>query len=160
MIRMNKLTDYGIVLLTHLAREGDSPIHSARDLAESSHLPAPTVNKLLKKLSQARLLTSQRGVNGGYTLARDPAQISVAEAISALEGPIAITECSSSVTGLCSLEKICPNRSGWRNISQAIRATLENLSLHDIAHPTIGLTLNDPAHGRGVVSSNKALGAP
>src|SRR5260370_37804735 len=110
MIRMNKLTDYGIVLLTHLAREGNSPIHSARDLAESSHLPAPTVNKLLKKLSQARLLTSQRGVNGGYTLARDPAEISVAEAISALEGPIAITACSSSGVGLCSLQQICPNR--------------------------------------------------
>jgi FeS assembly SUF system regulator len=132
---MNKLTDYGIVLLTHLARQSGSAVHSARDLAESSHVPAPTVNKLLKRLSQARLLTSQRGVNGGYSLARDPAAISVAEAISALEGPIAITECSSNVAGLCSLEQICPNRSGWRNISLAIRETLEKLSLNDIAHP-------------------------
>jgi len=160
MIRMNKLTDYGIVLLTHLARQGDGPLHSARDLAESSHVPAPTVNKLLKKLSQARLLTSQRGVNGGYTLARDPAEISVAEAITALEGPIAITECSTSVTGLCSLEQICPNRSGWRNISQAIRETLEGLSLEDIAHPKTGSTLDDPARGRGTTSlTKKALGA-
>src|SRR5262252_6018856 len=147
MIRMNKLTDYGIVLLTHLARQGDGPIHSARDLAESSHVPAPTVNKLLKKLSQARLLTSQRGVNGGYTLARDPAEISVAEAITALEGPIAITECSSDVTGLCSLEQICPNRNGLRNVSQAIRNTLESLSLQDIAHPNISSGLNDPSRG-------------
>jgi FeS assembly SUF system regulator len=157
---MNKLTDYGIVLLTHLARQGDGPLHSARDLAESSHVPAPTVNKLLKKLSQARLLTSQRGVNGGYTLARDPADISVAEAITALEGPIAITECSTSVTGLCSLERICPNRSGWRNISQAIRETLEGLSLEDIAHPKTSSTLDDAARGSGTTSSTKkALGA-
>ncbi len=139
MIRMNKLTDYGIVLLTHLARESGSSVHSARDLAESSRVPAPTVNKLLKKLSHARLLTSQRGANGGYSLARDPAAISVAEVISALEGPIAITECSTNVAGLCSLEQICPNRSGWRNISQAIRETLENLSLNDIAHPSRAL---------------------
>jgi FeS assembly SUF system regulator len=134
MIRMNKLTDYGIVLLTHLARQRAGPIHSARDLADASHLPAPTVNKLLKKLSQARLLTSQRGVNGGYTLAKDPAQISVAEVINALEGPIGMTECSS-VAGLCSLEPTCPNRSGWRNISEAIRDTLQKLSLQDIAQP-------------------------
>ncbi len=131
---MNKLTDYGIVLLTHLARERTGPVHSARDLADASHLPAPTVNKLLKKLSQARLLTSQRGVNGGYTLAKDPSQISVAEVINALEGPIGMTECSS-VAGLCSLEPTCPNRSGWRNISDAIRDTLQKLSLQDIAHP-------------------------
>lgn len=134
MIRMNKLTDYGIVLLTHLARQRAVPIHSARDLADASHLPVPTVNKLLKKLSQARLLTSQRGVNGGYTLAKDPAEISVADVISALEGPIGMTECSST-SGLCSLEPTCPNRSGWRNISQAIRDTLQKLSLQEIAQP-------------------------
>lgn len=133
MIRMNKLTDYGIVLLTYLAREPVEPVHSARDLAAASHLPTPTVNKLLKKLSQAGLLVSHRGANGGYTLARHPSDISVAQAIAALEGPIAITECSSDVLGLCSLEQVCPNRSGWRNISRAIRETLEKLTLSDIA---------------------------
>jgi len=135
MIRMNKLTDYGIVLLTYLARESSEPVHSARGLAVASHLPTPTVNKLLKKLSQAGLLVSHRGANGGYVLARHPAEISVAQAITALEGPIAITECSTNVTGLCSLEQVCPNRSGWRNISKAIRDTLDNLSLSDIAVP-------------------------
>jgi FeS assembly SUF system regulator len=143
MIRMNKLTDYGIVLLTHLARQAGDHVHSARDLALSSHVPAPTVNKLLKRLSQARLLTSQRGANGGYSLARAPTQISVAEVISALEGPIAITECSSTVTGLCSLEQFCPNRSGWQHISRAIRDTLERLSLHDITHPRVSTLRND-----------------
>lgn len=140
MIRMKKLTDYGIVLLTHLAREQGSPVHSARDLTAASHLPGPTVNKLLKKLSQAGLLISQRGASGGYTLARDPAEITVAQAITALDGPIAITECSSNVVGLCGLEQFCPNRSGWRNISNAIRSTLENLTLQDIAHPISTVT--------------------
>jgi FeS assembly SUF system regulator len=135
MIRMKKLTDYGIVLLTHLAREEGALVHSARDLSVASHLPGPTVNKLLKKLSQAGLLVSHRGANGGYMLARDPAEISVAQAITALEGPIAVTECSSDVVGLCGLEQFCPNRGGWRNISNAIRSTLESLTLRDIAHP-------------------------
>lgn len=144
MIRMSKLTDYGIVLLTYLAREPVEPLHSARDLAALSRVPTPTVNKLLKKLSHAGLLISHRGANGGYTLARHPAEISVAQAISALEGPIAITECSTEVAGLCSLERVCPNRSGWRNISRAIRETLEKLSLSDIAVPRIQPEASSP----------------
>lgn len=160
MIRMNKLTDYGIVLLTYLAREPIAPVHSARDLAAASRLPTPTVNKLLKKLSQAGLLVSHRGVNGGYALARHPEEISVAQAITALEGPIAITECSSHVIGLCSLEQVCPNRSGWQNISKAIRDTLEQLSLSDITVPHPRGPAKEMANPEpGILSAAKIWGA-
>src|SRR5262245_5489755 len=113
MIRMTRLTDYGIVLLAHFARHEERGVRSARDVAQESHLPLPTVNKVLKLLARKGLLTAQRGVKGGFMLARPPEQIPVSEIISALERPIAITECTESA-GLCDIEQACPSRSTWR----------------------------------------------
>jgi FeS assembly SUF system regulator len=135
MIRMSKLTDYAIVLLSHLARDSQHSLHSARDLAVTSHVPTPTVNKLLKKLSQAGLLTSHRGANGGYSLAKHPEEISVGQVIAALEGPIAITECATEVPGLCGIESLCPVRSSWQNINRVIQKALGDLSLSDMVRP-------------------------
>jgi FeS assembly SUF system regulator len=129
MLRIGKLTDYAILLMTQLSRDARGGTHTARDLAAACHLPAPTVAKLLKELSQAGLLVSHRGMNGGYSLARRPDEISVAEVITALEGPIALTECASEKPGLCDLEARCPNRSPWRTITLAVRETLERLRL-------------------------------
>src|SRR2546426_12150391 len=95
MIRLGKLTDYGLVLLTHIAQNHDRLLHTARDLAVESRLPLPTVSKLLKELLQGGLLVSHRGIKGGYSLARMPREISMAEIIAVIEGPIALTECST-----------------------------------------------------------------
>jgi FeS assembly SUF system regulator len=137
MIRMSKLTDYGIVLLTHLARDGQASLHSARDLAERSRLPVPTVNKLLKELSRAGVLVSHRGVNGGYSLARSPAHISIGEVIAALEGPIALTDCGTHASGVCDLESQCPVSRNWQTIGRVIREALDRLSLADMASPSL-----------------------
>src|SRR5512139_1183496 len=91
MIRMSKLTDYAILILAHLARA--SGTLTAHELAGRSRVPLPTVSKLAKELSKAGLVISHRGRNGGYGLARPAEQISVAEIVEALEGPIALTEC-------------------------------------------------------------------
>ena len=99
MIRLAKLTDYGLVLMTIIARGHGAPVHTARDLAAESRLPLPTVSKVLKQLLQSELLVSHRGIKGGYSLAKEPAEISLAEIISSIEGPIALTECSTDVTG-------------------------------------------------------------
>ena len=93
MIRMNKLTDYGVVLLTTFAREPAQGI-SARELSTRTGIPQPTVVKLLKTLLKAGLLVSQRGTKGGYALAKLPEEVPVSAVIEALEGPLAITECS------------------------------------------------------------------
>jgi FeS assembly SUF system regulator len=136
MIRMSKLTDYGIVLLAHLARDRELTVHSARDLAERSQLPMPTVNKLLKELSRAGVLTSHRGANGGYSLARSPEQISVGEVIAALEGPITLTDCGTHEQGtLCTLEGQCPVSRNWQTIGRVIREALDRLSLAQMAGP-------------------------
>src|SRR5437868_6650848 len=98
MVRLGKLTDYGMLLMSCFARSQPGTLRSARDLAEEARLPLPTVSKLLKELLHSGLLVSHRGFQGGYSLAKDPAEISLAEIVSALEGPIALTECSTHVS--------------------------------------------------------------
>ena len=147
MIRLGKLTDYGLVLMTYIARNPDrSSLHTARDLAVESRLALPTVSKLLKELLQGGLLVSHRGIKGGYSLARAPREISVAEIIAALEGPIALTECSTDVSGLCDLEPCCPIKNNQRIISQAVRGALGSVMLSDLIQP-LNLTMIRGARG-------------
>jgi len=108
--------------MTCIARTQGATLRTARDLAKESRLPLSTVSKLLKELLQSGLLVSHRGTKGGYVLAREPQQISVLEIIAAIEGPMALTQCSTDVTGLCSLESDCPIKSNQQIINQAIEA--------------------------------------
>jgi FeS assembly SUF system regulator len=133
MIRITKQTDYGIVLLTHLAAHPDRHFN-APELAAEARLPLPMVSKILKLLAREGLLASHRGVKGGYSLARQSESISMAEIIVALEGPIAITECVS-VEGDCSHEALCPARSNWQRINVAVRSALEGITLAEMARP-------------------------
>lgn len=137
MIRLAKLTDYGLVLMTIMARTGRPPMHTARDLAAVSRLPLPTVSKLLKQLLQSGLLVSHRGINGGYRLAKEPTDISVAEIVAAIEGPIALTECTTDVTGLCDLEHSCPAKANQRVISEVVRGALQRVALSDLIRPQL-----------------------
>jgi FeS assembly SUF system regulator len=138
MIRMSKLTDYGIVLLTHLARGEDGSVQTAQELSRSSRVPLPTVSKILKALSKAGLLFSHRGRRGGYGLARPARDVSVAEVIAALEGPIGLTECSTAPEGGCSLEAFCQARGRWGPISRAIERALQGVTLSAFQHEDPG----------------------
>lgn len=133
MLRVTKLADYGIVMLTLLANHPENTFN-ARDMAAQVKLPMPVVSKVLKLLSKAGLLTSQRGTKGGYGLARPPGEITVAEIIRALEGPIAVTECSDT-NGDCWLQTGCPVRTNWHLINQAIHTALEKITLADMTRP-------------------------
>ncbi|HXW91395.1 MAG TPA: SUF system Fe-S cluster assembly regulator [Terriglobales bacterium] len=143
MIRLGKLTDYGLVLMSQMARPPLTELHTARDLAVECHLPLPTVSKLLKRLLRGGLLASHRGIKGGYSLAREPHLISLAEIISALEGPLAFTECSSEIQGLCDLEPSCPIKNNQRIISQVLRGALEKVTLFDLIRPLRLIAIRD-----------------
>lgn len=134
MFRISRLTDYGIVLLALLARDRHGAAHNARELAAASNLPLPVVSKILKQLTHQGLLVSQRGAKGGYGLAREPRHISVSEIIAALEGPIALTECTLG-PGHCDQESVCGMRSPWQRINQAIGDALGRLTLAELARP-------------------------
>lgn len=130
MLRISKLTDYGTVVLAHLAGEPGS-VCSAADVAEATGIGLPTVSKLLKSLARAELVTSTRGANGGYRLARDPQRISAADVIDALEGPVSITECSAS-DSQCDYETVCNVGGAWQRVNVAIRRALEDVTLVDL----------------------------
>jgi len=157
MIRLSKLTDYGLVLMSYVARGGGG-LHTARGLAAESGLPLPTVSKVLKTLLQSGFLVSHRGINGGYNLARGAQEISVAEIIAALEGPIALTECSTDISGLCDFERGCPIKTNQRIINQVVRGALEKLTLADLIHPLQLIAIKD-ARGRLVPSISLISGS-
>jgi FeS assembly SUF system regulator len=129
MIRMTKLADYGIVLLTHMAMEAPGTLHTAQDLATKSRVPVPTASKLLKSLARAGLVVSHRGRNGGYGLSRDAEAISVAQIIAAIEGPIGLTECGTGTEGACEMESFCAAKGRWVPINQAIERALADVPL-------------------------------
>lgn len=134
MLRISKMTDYAVVLATHLA-VADGP-HPARDLAVQTQIPEPTASKVLKKLARAGVVSSQRGARGGYSLARPAEQIGVNEVIEAIEGPIAVTECSDETTdSSCEYETSCGVRANWQRINLAVQRALSEITLADMAFP-------------------------
>jgi FeS assembly SUF system regulator len=135
MIRITKQTDYGIVLLTQMATQPERQ-YNAPDLAADAHLPLPMVSKILKLLTREGVLVSHRGVKGGYSLARHPQAVSMAEIIAALEGPIAITECVDE-GGDCIHEQLCPVRSNWHRINDALHTALSGITLAEMVHPLV-----------------------
>lgn len=141
MLRLNRITDYAVVVLTQMANEPDKRV-TAPQLSEESNVPAPTVAKVLKALAKEGVLASQRGVNGGYRLARPAGDISMLEVIRALEGPISLTACVDGAEGDCNVELLCPVRGNWDRVNTAIRSALADVSLEDMAIPTMfGLPL-------------------
>jgi FeS assembly SUF system regulator len=92
------------------------------------------VSKVLKKLAHGRVLEAHRGVKGGFSLTRRPEEISVAEIITALEGPVAITQCSTH-DEKCDLERQCIVRSNWRKINLVVIDALKRITLADMTHP-------------------------
>ena len=131
MLRMTKTADYAIVLLTRMAEEPDR-IFNAPELALEAQLPPPTVSKILKILARQDLLESHRGAKGGYGLQLSPESISIEAIITAVEGPIGITECIDDASGTCGQEPVCPVRSNWQRINEAIRQALASITLAEM----------------------------
>jgi FeS assembly SUF system regulator len=131
VLRISKLTDYATLLLALLAKEAASR-HTAAGLAGRSRLPATTVSKLLKQLQRSGLVESARGLHGGYRLARPARQITAAAILDALEGPLALTECATGHSQ-CDLQSSCSVGGSWQRINQAVRQSLQEITLAELA---------------------------
>jgi FeS assembly SUF system regulator len=136
MIRLSRLADYGVVLMTHIASAQPVP-HSAQSVARATAIPLPTASKLLSSLASAGLLAAMRGVKGGYRLARRPEEISVADIVGAIDGPIALTHCIERGPGHCELEALCPSRTGWEVLNRSVRRAFEDVSLAHLLTPAL-----------------------
>ena len=151
MIRMSRLTDYGLLILARLAQvrtqatpggpQTAASSCSARELSRQVEVPLPMVSKVLKSLTRAGVLDSQRGAHGGYSLARRPEELTVADIIAALEGPLALTECSAG-PAVCDLEASCAVRSPLLVINQIVRNSLAGITLADLTNPAFAAQLS------------------
>jgi FeS assembly SUF system regulator len=133
MLRVTRLTDYATVVLTVLAHR-PATVLSAPELAEAAGLETTTVAKVLKPLAQAGLVEGFRGAGGGYRLARDAAAITLFEVVEAMEGPLAMTECSIHA-GNCGIESSCGVRANWRRINDVVADALRGVTLAQMLAP-------------------------
>lgn len=131
MFRLNRLTDYAVVVMSQMALRGGET-RSAQQISEDTGVPLPTVSKLLNLLGRAKLVTSQRGASGGYVLSAAPEEISVAQIIQAMEGPIALTACVDGAADSCDAESFCPMCGNWNKVNSAIREALSSVSLAEM----------------------------
>ncbi len=155
MLRVSRLTDYATVVMTCIAAQPDDVL-SAVQIADGTRLELPTVSKLLKALGHAGLVESFRGVNGGYRLARQAADRSLAEIVEAIEGPIGMTECSIA-EGQCDRQSQCGVRGSWQQISSVLEHTLRAVSLADMLKPELPAKLQPR---RPMAVAVEAAGAP
>ena len=132
MFRLNRLTDYAVVVMSQMADKGGD-VRKAPEIARDTGVPLPTVAKILNALTKAELVASHRGAAGGYTLSREAEDIAVSDIIEALEGPIALTACVEGAPDICEVESLCPMRGHWNKVNTAIRAALDKVSLAEIA---------------------------
>lgn len=134
VIRLTNLADYAVVVMAAAAREPGAKFSAAR-VAELTGIPAPTVAKLMGTLARGGLLSASRGVAGGFMLSRPPAEISVAEIVEAVDGPIALTSCAGNHVQDCAMEGHCAIRGHWPPINQAVRGALAAVTLAQLILP-------------------------
>lgn len=136
MVRLSRMTDYGVALMAELARTPGA-MRTASELSESTGLSCATVAKLLKTLVQAGLARSVRGASGGYRVDRPATEISVAAVIEALEGPTVLVACLEEGDNRCAVEATCPIQGRWAPVNDAVRSALETVSLADLLPPAL-----------------------
>ena len=133
-MRLTHLADYAVVMMTAAARRDASARLSATDLADETGVPLPTAQKLMQRLAAHGLLVGQRGVGGGYALARPVTEISLADIVEAVEGPIAMTQCSGSdEPSDCALDARCRVKPHMGIVGAKVRGALGAVSLQELA---------------------------
>ena len=144
MVRLSNLADYAVVLMIDAALHADGRV-SAAHVSESTTIPGPTVAKLMGMLARAGLLESRRGAGGGFCLARAASDISVADIVEAVDGPIALTQCVDHSAEECAMESFCTMRAHWPVLNKAVRSALGAVSLADLAVRPPAMAMHAPA---------------
>ena len=144
MLKISKLTDYGLLATVYLARKpGD--VVAAREVAEFYHLPVPMITKVLKVLHQGGVVESRRGVAGGYSFASNPAAITLGQLLDLLEGPWDLVECETTNDAghaLCSIRTACPSRRFMSGINVAIKSAFDQITVADLARGTMPIAVD------------------
>jgi len=134
MLKISKLTDYGLLAAVYLARH-NGDVASAREIAEFYHLPLPMIIKVLKTLHQSELIESHRGAGGGYAFHGDAESVTLGQLIEALEGPWDLVECETTDDqghATCAIRVACPSRRFMFGINRAVKGAFEQVTLGDL----------------------------
>ena len=140
MLNLNKKTGYALVAMTHLAGLPDGHVASAREVAEKFGIPQSLLMNVMKELSAAGYTESVRGARGGYRLARRPEQITLADLIEVLEGPVRLAECVTGESGdvmECRLMDRCPIADPVHRVQRKLNDFLRKVTLAEIAEPAL-----------------------
>ena len=132
MIRISRMADYALLVVFKM-RNLDELI-TLSGLCELTHLPLPTIRKLMRALTKSNLVKSVRGPHGGYKLSCQPDQTSIAEVIEAIDGPIALTECAKLDGGDCQIASTCELKDNWNIVNRLISNALHNVTLDAMGH--------------------------
>ena len=132
MLRLSKKADYALIAMKHLAVRGDRGSSSAREIAGLYDVPIELMAKVLQRLVRLGLLVSQQGTRGGYQLSRPPIQISVADVIQAIEGPVTVTACSTD-EGQCEQFSKCNVRDPLYRVRDRILSALGDCTIAELA---------------------------
>lgn len=130
MMRLSKRADYALIALRHLAARSPHAC-SAKEIARVYGIPSELLAKILQRLAKNALLTSQHGANGGYTLARDPSQVTAFEVIRAIDGPMFITSCVTT-RGECGQLPKCTVRQPLIKVNEVIVQALSSVTISNL----------------------------
>src|SRR4051812_42110354 len=133
MLRLSKKADYALIAMKHLALRGDRGSSSAREIAGLYDIPIELMAKVLQRLVRRGLLVSQQGTRGGYQLSRAPLQVTVADVIQAIEGPVTVTACSTEEGGQCEQFSKCNVRDPLYRVRERILAALGECTIAELA---------------------------
>jgi FeS assembly SUF system regulator len=145
MLKISRLTDYGLLATIYLARKHSETV-SAREIAEFYHLPVPTITKVLKALHQGGMIESHRGVSGGYSFEGDAETLTLGHILELLEGPWDLVECETTDEkghATCSIRAGCPSRRFMFGINRAIKGAFEQVTLGDLSRGAFPIPVID-----------------
>ncbi len=145
MLKISRLTDYGLLATVYLSRHRGQVVAS-REVAEFYHLPVSMVTKVLKALNQGGLIHSHRGIGGGYSFDGDPTRVTLGEMIEVLEGPWDLVECETTDAAghaVCAIRIACPSRRFMFGINRAIKGAFEEVTLEDLARGVMPVAVVD-----------------
>ena len=136
MLRIAKKTEYALMAVQRLSQLGVGQQISAVQLAQDCSVPRDLVAKLLQTLRRKGVVEATRGAQGGYSLARPPAEISFLEFVSWFEERIGVVECAQGGATGCSQFHSCGVRSPLMALNDRLTKWLGNLSLDSVFEPT------------------------
>lgn len=160
MLKISRLTDYGLLATVYLARK-EGQIVASREIAEFYHLPVPAVTKVLKALNGSGLISSHRGVGGGYSFDGDAETVTLGQLIEVLEGPWDLTECETTDDAghaTCAIRIACPSRRFMLGINSAIKGAFEQVTLGDLTRGVMPLPVVDKREPKSSPESGRAAG--